>query len=94
MLRYTGKKLAVAAATARLAGLTKFGRPRKTQAFFGAPELRPRAGVRRKAPLPAYFNTSMFSARSLGARRASKLNIQKFITGTPDSINLIEKLKI
>jgi len=27
------------------AGSTKFGRPRKTQAFFGAPELRPRAGV-------------------------------------------------
>jgi hypothetical protein len=31
------------------AGSTKFGRPRKTQAFFGAPELRPRAGVVRKA---------------------------------------------
>jgi hypothetical protein len=27
------------------AGSTKFGRPQKTQAFFGAPELRPRAGV-------------------------------------------------
>jgi len=27
------------------AGSTKFGRPQKTQAFFGAPELRPSAGV-------------------------------------------------
>jgi len=32
------------------AGSTKFGRPQKTQAFFGAPELRPRAGVVRKPP--------------------------------------------
>jgi hypothetical protein len=30
------------------AGSTKFGRPQKTQAFFGAPELRPSAGVIRK----------------------------------------------
>ena len=62
------------------AGSTKFGRPRKTQAFFGAPELRPRAGVRRKAPLPASFYTSLFSARSLGARRASKKSIKTSIT--------------
>jgi len=32
------------------AGSTKFGRPQKTQAFFGAPELRPSAGVVRKPP--------------------------------------------
>jgi len=62
------------------AGSTKFGRPQKTQAFFGAPELRPRAGVRRKAPLPNYFNTSLFSARSLGARRASKKSNKTFQT--------------
>ena len=29
------------------AGSTKFGRPQKTQAFFGAPELRPHASVMR-----------------------------------------------
>jgi len=34
-----------ACALARRAGSTKFGRPQKTRAFFGAPELRPRAGV-------------------------------------------------
>jgi hypothetical protein len=37
------------------AGSTKFGRPRKTQAFFGAPELRPRAGVVRNPLLPGPF---------------------------------------
>jgi hypothetical protein len=45
----------------------------KNASVFGAPELQPHASVRRKAPLPASFYTSLFSARSLGARRASKL---------------------
>jgi len=48
----------------------------KNASVFGALELRISAGVRRKAPLPASFNTSPFSARSPGARRASKYNIQ------------------
>jgi len=45
MLRFKGKKRAVAAATARLRGLNQIRPPSKTQAFFGAPELRPSAGV-------------------------------------------------
>ena len=36
MLRFKGKKRAVAAATARLAGSTKFGRPQKRERFWGA----------------------------------------------------------
>jgi len=38
------------------AGSTKFGRPQKTQAFFGAPELRPRAGVVRNGSAPGILH--------------------------------------
>ena len=43
------------------AGSTKFGRPRKTQAFFGAPELRPRAGVVRKGRTGYHLSIKNFS---------------------------------
>ena len=55
------------------AGSTKFGRPRKTQAFFGAPELRPRAGVVRKPPCPALFQYILVLSPRADARRASKI---------------------
>jgi hypothetical protein len=55
------------------AGSTKFGRPRKTQAFFGAPELRPRAGVVRKAVgRGSAFKPSQSAARGLQPHAADK----------------------
>ncbi len=56
------------------AGSTKFGRPRKTQAFFGAPELRPRAGVMRKGARRRGFLILIITVRgSAGwARTAAK----------------------
>jgi len=55
------------------AGSTKFGRPRKTQAFFGAPELRPRAGVVRKAPAPAQLQTQQYAAAPSSRRHSRYL---------------------
>jgi len=49
MLRFKGKKRAVAAATARLRGLNQIRPPSKTQAFLRAAELRQRAGRCAKA---------------------------------------------
>ena len=56
------------------AGSTKFGRPRKTRAFFGAPELRPRAGVMRKrlGALGFVFSYSLVLGPQAGARKAEK----------------------
>ena len=50
MLRFKGKKRAVAAATARLRGLNQIRPPSKTQAFLGRPNFANARGVVRKPP--------------------------------------------
>jgi len=71
------------------AGSTKFGRPRKTQAFFGAPELRPRAGVRRKPRCPSYFihPCSQLARWALAELRKKALNHSKQETNKQFGLN-------
>jgi len=59
MLRLKGKKRAVAAATARLAGSTKFGRPQKRKRFWGA-RTSPTRGALSASPRRAFHNIICF----------------------------------
>jgi len=73
------------------AGSTKFGRPQKTQAFFGAPELRPRAGVMRKVRRPGdrpHSKPSPLAAARAVARTVAK-KITKILTKTQQSNKMI-----